>query len=146
MQILTKLSVSLSHTTSSSSSSAALLFSKSLRPNFFHHLKNPFSYPIQPNRRRALFSSSPSMESAAVTVESVADKLKKQSLGNDGSNSKRMLKLEELNWDHSFVRELPADPRTDTIPREVFFFFLNSPFFCFCLYLRFFFMLYEIGF
>ncbi|KAL3379261.1 hypothetical protein AABB24_000131 [Solanum stoloniferum] len=59
------------------------------------------------------------MESAAVTVDSVADKLKKQSLGNDGSNSKRMLKLEELNWDHSFVRELPADPRTDTIPREV---------------------------
>uniref|UniRef100_A0A6V7QSD3 Selenoprotein O n=1 Tax=Ananas comosus var. bracteatus TaxID=296719 RepID=A0A6V7QSD3_ANACO len=29
------------------------------------------------------------------------------------------LKLEELNWDHSFVRELPGDPRTDKIPREV---------------------------
>ncbi|KAG1327225.1 UPF0061 protein [Cocos nucifera] len=29
------------------------------------------------------------------------------------------LKLEELNWDHSFVRELPGDPRTDAIPREV---------------------------
>nr|XP_010943527.1 uncharacterized protein LOC105061237 [Elaeis guineensis] len=28
-------------------------------------------------------------------------------------------KLEELNWDHSFVRELPGDPRTDAIPREV---------------------------
>ncbi|KAH0728954.1 hypothetical protein KY289_000142 [Solanum tuberosum] len=116
MQILSRISVSLSHT---SSSSTALLFSKSLRPNFFHHPKNSFTYPIHPNRRRALFSSSPSMESAAVTVDSVADKLKKQSLGNDGSNSKRMLKLEELNWDHSFVRELPADPRTDTIPREV---------------------------
>lgn len=29
------------------------------------------------------------------------------------------LKLEELNWDHSFVRELPGDARSDTIPREV---------------------------
>ncbi|PKA47324.1 hypothetical protein AXF42_Ash017269 [Apostasia shenzhenica] len=28
-------------------------------------------------------------------------------------------KLEELNWDHSFVRELPGDSRTDTMPREV---------------------------
>ncbi|KAK7270043.1 hypothetical protein RIF29_22918 [Crotalaria pallida] len=28
-------------------------------------------------------------------------------------------KLEHLNWDHSFVRDLPADPRTDSFPREV---------------------------
>lgn len=28
-------------------------------------------------------------------------------------------KLEEFNWDHSFVRELPGDPRSDTMPREV---------------------------
>ncbi|KAF3787812.1 UPF0061 protein [Nymphaea thermarum] len=27
--------------------------------------------------------------------------------------------LEDLNWDHSFVRELPGDPRSDAIPREV---------------------------
>ncbi|XP_031488657.1 uncharacterized protein LOC116256434 [Nymphaea colorata] len=27
--------------------------------------------------------------------------------------------LEDLNWDHSFVRELPGDPRNDAIPREV---------------------------
>lgn len=71
------------------------------------------------------------------SVDSVADKLKKQNLGNDGSNSRRMLKLEELNWDHSFVRELPADPRTDTIPREVFsfvasFLFLVSICVCVC--------------
>ncbi|KAK3132300.1 hypothetical protein QOZ80_6AG0519230 [Eleusine coracana subsp. coracana] len=31
----------------------------------------------------------------------------------------RRLSLEELPWDHSFVRELPGDPRSDTIPREV---------------------------
>lgn len=39
------------------------------------------------------------------------------------------MKLEDLNWDHSFVRELPGDPRTDLFPREVshysFFFFLQ---------------------
>ncbi|KAM3324506.1 protein adenylyltransferase SelO [Capsicum chacoense] len=115
MQILSKISPSLLHT---SSSSTALLFSKSFRLNFPFHLKNPFSsYPIHHNRFGALFSS---MDS----VDSVADKFKNQSLENDGSNSnsnsnKRLLKLDELNWDHSFVRELPADPRTDTLPREV---------------------------
>ncbi|CAN6170110.1 unnamed protein product [Urochloa humidicola] len=31
----------------------------------------------------------------------------------------RRLALEELPWDHSFVRELPGDPRSDTIPRQV---------------------------
>ncbi|TVU11417.1 hypothetical protein EJB05_45003, partial [Eragrostis curvula] len=31
----------------------------------------------------------------------------------------RRLALEELPWDHTFVRELPGDPRSDTIPREV---------------------------
>ncbi|KAF5819914.1 putative protein adenylyltransferase SelO [Helianthus annuus] len=29
------------------------------------------------------------------------------------------LSLEDLNWDHSFVRELPADPRTDFMQRQV---------------------------
>ncbi|XP_074560206.1 uncharacterized protein LOC141816301 [Curcuma longa] len=37
----------------------------------------------------------------------------------DGGSGRARLKLEELNWDHSFVRELPGDPRTDTIPRQV---------------------------
>ncbi|RCV21443.1 hypothetical protein SETIT_4G140000v2 [Setaria italica] len=31
----------------------------------------------------------------------------------------RRVALEELPWDHSFVRELPGDPRSDAIPREV---------------------------
>lgn len=56
------------------------------------------------------------MDSAAI-VDSVADDLKKQSL--EGVESKRKLNLEELNWDNSFVRELPCDPRSDNIPREV---------------------------
>lgn len=43
---------------------------------------------------------------------------------DDGTDSRTgegriRLKLEDLNWDHSFVRELPGDPRTDLIPREV---------------------------
>lgn len=56
------------------------------------------------------------MENPDLAVESVTEELKKQKLDGDG---KERLKLEDLNWDHSFVRELPGDPRTDIIPREV---------------------------
>jgi hypothetical protein len=31
--------------------------------------------------------------------------------------------LEELAWDESFVRELPADPRSDNTPRQVGWFY-----------------------
>ncbi|KAJ7957419.1 hypothetical protein O6P43_023727 [Quillaja saponaria] len=62
----------------------------------------------------------------AVSVDSVANDLKNQSLGSDrgdsddDNHSKRVrLKLEDLNWDHSFTRELPGDLRTDLFPREV---------------------------
>eukprot|EP01018_Ginkgo_biloba_P033232 Gb_08627 [translate_table: standard] len=34
-------------------------------------------------------------------------------------NEAKKLKLEELNWDNSFVRELPGDTRTDGPPRQV---------------------------
>ncbi|XP_073010398.1 uncharacterized protein [Typha latifolia] len=41
-------------------------------------------------------------------------------LGDGSLREERVsLTLEELNWDHSFVRELPGDPRTDKMPREV---------------------------
>ncbi|XP_042479405.1 protein adenylyltransferase SelO-like [Macadamia integrifolia] len=53
---------------------------------------------------------------SSLSVESITDNLKNQSLTGD---KKIPLKLEDLNWDHSFVRELPGDPRTDTIPRPV---------------------------
>lgn len=66
----------------------------------------------------------------AVSVDSVARDLQNQSLRNhddhegddlsNGSNRVR-LKLEDLNWDQSFVRQLPGDPRSDAIPREVSF-------------------------
>lgn len=66
------------------------------------------------------------MDSASVApVDFVSEQLGKQSLdssnGNNNSDDKLgiRLKLEDLNWDHSFVRELPGDPRTDIISREV---------------------------
>ena len=40
-------------------------------------------------------------------------------VGGEGAAAPRRLALEELPWDHSFVRELPGDPRSDAIPREV---------------------------
>ena len=39
-----------------------------------------------------------------------------QRLSNHNLHS---LNLQDLKWDHSFVRELPADPRSDSFPREV---------------------------
>ena len=62
---------------------------------------------------------------SSLSVDSVADGLKNQSLteqDNDNINNKNKnvkLSLEDLNWDHSFVRELPGDPRSDSIPRQV---------------------------
>ncbi|KAK1356133.1 Selenoprotein O [Heracleum sosnowskyi] len=53
------------------------------------------------------------MDNPELSVESVAHDFNKQSLNGP------KLKLEDFNWDHSFVRELPGDPRTDIIPREV---------------------------
>lgn len=60
-------------------------------------------------------SSSPE---PTVSLDSVTQDLKNQTLGPDDV-SKAKLKLEDLNWDHSFVRALPGDPRADTIPRQV---------------------------
>lgn len=56
------------------------------------------------------------LTSSDSSVDSVTNGLKKQSLEED---EVKRLTLEDLNWDHSFVRELPGDPRSDIIPREV---------------------------
>ncbi|KAL0843019.1 hypothetical protein Bca101_016264 [Brassica carinata] len=40
-----------------------------------------------------------------------------QNRTDEGDKIKR--KLEEFNWDHSFVKELPGDPRSDVISRKV---------------------------
>ena len=85
---------------------------------------------------RVSMDSSPSAD-VAVSVDSVARDLQNQSLKSDdhlhqdgdfsnGNNNKKVrLNLEDLNWDHSFVRELPGDPRTDRFQREVSYFFFN---------------------
>ncbi|TMW86367.1 hypothetical protein EJD97_021486 [Solanum chilense] len=106
---------SLSHTSSSTTAFFLSSTAKFLRPRFSFC---PFQFPIHQKRHRSLFSHSTaaSMDSAA-TVDSVADDLKKQNL--QGVEIKLKLNLEELNWDNSFVRELPGDPRSDSIPREV---------------------------
>ncbi|KAK4792225.1 hypothetical protein SAY86_022660 [Trapa natans] len=65
-------------------------------------------------------SPTPLPEASAASVESVTLDLKNQSLDGDGdSNRARRFRIEDLNWDNSFVRELPGDPRTDAFPREV---------------------------
>lgn len=68
--------------------------------------------------------------SVAASVEQVTQDLQNQKLTHDCNQPK--LKLEDLNWDHSFVRELPSDSRVDNIPRQVFFLsFKVLIFYCF---------------
>ncbi|KAK4725674.1 hypothetical protein R3W88_030591 [Solanum pinnatisectum] len=116
--MLFHISASLSHTSSSTTAFFLSSTAKFLRPRFSFFPKPPFQFPIHQKRHRFVFSQSTaaSMDSA-VTVDSVADDLKKQNL--EGIEIKLKLNLEELNWDNSFVRELPGDPRSDSIPREV---------------------------
>ncbi|KAK1429090.1 hypothetical protein QVD17_11291 [Tagetes erecta] len=76
----------------------------------------PTSKVLNFHRKTPSFSTNVSMNSP--TVDSIANELNKPSLSKDNKGAK--LKLDELNWDHSFVRELPTDPCTDVIPRQVF--------------------------
>ncbi|KAJ7979053.1 hypothetical protein O6P43_002494 [Quillaja saponaria] len=90
-------------------------------------LRGPYlSCQVSTSGRTGCVSMDSSSPDVAVSVDSVADDLKNQSLGrdrgdsHDDSHSKRVrLALEDLNWDNSFIRELPGDPRTDLFPREV---------------------------
>ncbi|XP_028759844.1 uncharacterized protein LOC114718625 [Neltuma alba] len=98
------------------------------RPSAFFHSQSP---PLRISRscRYATPSRGPMdlpAQDLTASVHSLTQDLKNQSL--DGHSSadadsnhsvKPRLKLEDLNWDHSFVRELPGDPRTDLFPREV---------------------------
>ncbi|KAE8731629.1 putative ATP binding protein [Hibiscus syriacus] len=64
---------------------------------------------------------------SSLSLDSVADSLKNQSFREQGDdhinkenkNKNVKLSLEDLNWDHSFVRELPGDAQSDSIPRQV---------------------------
>nr|XP_027092172.1 uncharacterized protein LOC113712772 [Coffea arabica] len=128
--------ISLASSSSSSSSTTAFFFnlrSSLLAKPRFHFCPSIFSKSQQ--RHYSNFfprSSSSAMDSPSIAaVDSIADDLRNQSLNsnnhggnhdgiNNASKNKGVkLKLEELNWDHSFVRELPGDPRTDIMPRDV---------------------------
>ncbi|KAL8489808.1 hypothetical protein ACS0TY_025140 [Phlomoides rotata] len=131
--MLSQISATLSHTPSSLTATTAFSFRPYFRPKFRF-------YPFNSQRRR--FSSVVSMDGsssppAAASVDCISEDLKNQRLENHSGNNHGMdgvnnamntenisqnrvrLKLEELKWDNSFVRELPGDPRTDIIPREV---------------------------
>ncbi|KAJ0021316.1 hypothetical protein Pint_31270 [Pistacia integerrima] len=124
--------LSLSHISPKPSlASSSLRFLRQTQsPRFLKLPFCPSSLACHVSRRGSSFSFSSRsscvhMESssppAAASVDSVTHDLKNQSLdgGRDGDANKVKLKLEDLNWDHSFVRELPGDPRTDILPREV---------------------------
>nr|KJB21864.1 hypothetical protein B456_004G018600 [Gossypium raimondii] len=116
--------------------SSSSITSLCLRPFLPSATKSPF-YPslachVSTGGNLRMDSTSPDpSSSSSVSVDSVADGLKNQSLReHDISNNNNMnnenkknngkLSLEDLNWDHSFVRELPGDPISDSIPRQVF--------------------------
>lgn len=128
--MLSQISATLSHTPFSLTATTAF----SLRPSFTPKFR---FYPFHFGGRR--FSSAVSMDGSPSpsTVDSISEDLKNQRLENYGgdnhgtdvvnnaidtdniSQDSVRLRLEELKWDNSFVRELPGDPRTDIIPREV---------------------------
>lgn len=131
--MLSQISASLSHTSSSLTATTAFSFLPSLSSTLrLHPFNSPRRrFPFNSPRRR--FSAAASMDtSSSPAVDSISEDLKNQNLGNSNcvvdavtnainSDNRVKLKLEELKWDHSFVRELPGDPRTDSIPREVGF-------------------------
>lgn len=65
--------------------------------------------------------SPPASSSSASETDSLAKDLQNQNLGavDDSGGAKIKRKLEDFNWDNSFVKELPGDPRSDVISREV---------------------------
>lgn len=67
-------------------------------------------------------NGSSSKESAAAGVgQSRSDVVQKSEVnGGSSSSSSKKRTLEELRWDHSFVNELPGDPRTGGPVRQVF--------------------------
>ncbi|CAN8256504.1 unnamed protein product [Cochlearia groenlandica] len=104
-----------------------------LRP--LHLFDSSAKFPFCPSLRRRLrlspcrsssssldpmeSSSSSSSSPSASAADSLAKDLQNQRLGGSDESGKIKRKIEDFNWDHSFVKELPCDPRTDVISREV---------------------------
>ncbi|WVZ81285.1 hypothetical protein U9M48_028678 [Paspalum notatum var. saurae] len=113
---------------------ARLLFTRQLPLPLPHRLLSPlpFAPPLSPTPPRALrlprllpragAQRRPllrGMASAAAPGSQAAAEPAPVGTAGEGGAGPRRLALEELPWDHSFVRELPGDPRSDAIPREV---------------------------
>jgi len=125
------------------------LFSSTAKVPFCPSL--PRQFRLSPSRSSSFrrMESSPASSSSPTPVtdssaDSLAKDLQNQSLGDVDEGVKIKKKLEDFNWDHSFVKELPGDPRTDVISREVSIFVsifngdnrsnLNFVFFLLCQY------------
>ncbi|KAJ3694656.1 hypothetical protein LUZ60_000033 [Juncus effusus] len=76
-----------------------------------------------PNRRARMASAAAGEGSvsavASSSPSSPVNSESKPGVESSGGTGSVRVKLEEMNWDHSFVRELPGDPRSDLMPREV---------------------------
>ncbi|PIN18969.1 putative protein (YdiU family) [Handroanthus impetiginosus] len=129
--MFSQITASLSHASSSLTATTAFSLRSSLRPKFNFFPFNRYNSGKRHFSAVVSMDGSSSSSPVAASVDSISEYLKNQTLGNnkgtnyshDGVNNtsenRVRLKLEELNWDHSFIRELPGDPRTDIIPREV---------------------------
>ncbi|CAI8584328.1 unnamed protein product [Vicia faba] len=89
-------------------------------PRFSHSLRRGVTtnFRFYPRNRflacRVMNSPDDGSSAAAPLIDSVTQDFKNQTI-----HSNKLKSLEDLNWDNSFVRELPSDPRTDPFPREV---------------------------
>lgn len=100
-------------------SSSKLQFSPSLR-------RESRLIPSRSSSSFRRMESSPASSSSQTPVtasetDSLAKDLQNQNLGAsvDEGGAKIKRKLEDFNWNHSFVKELPGDPRSDVTSREV---------------------------
>ncbi|KAH0888133.1 hypothetical protein HID58_050562 [Brassica napus] len=98
------------------------LFTSSAKFPFYPSLRREFRFA--PSRSSSSSSSFRLMDSSAASSPTPVTASETDSLGeetqsqtDEGDKIKR--KLEEFNWDHSFVKELPGDPRSDVISRKV---------------------------
>ncbi|KAF2614279.1 hypothetical protein F2Q70_00007362 [Brassica cretica] len=98
------------------------LFTSSAKFPFYPSLRREFR--LVPSRSSSsssfrLMDSSAASSPTPVTA-SETDSLGEETQSQTDEGDKIKRKLEELNWDHSFVKELPGDPRSDVISRKVF--------------------------
>lgn len=94
------------------------LFTSSAKFPFYPSLRREFRFA--PSRSSSSSSSFRLMDSSAASSPTpVTDSLGEETQSQTDEGDKIKRKLEEFNWDHSFVKELPGDPRSDVISRKV---------------------------